>query len=696
MELESLLVSLQKPDEVAPAASASTTMSNHQIFRSSPNVSRTRFVKRLPTLDETSSSEDSDDPGNTSFVSSSSSQANNNKPPLPTFGNPLDQAHQLASTGREDQALTVYKKALQNHRRNIQRIKQQLQQKVQHPSTQQSIATRLHQDWMNVGLQVASIRTRMAVLYERCGNYAKALDCANEAAQVYSKQQSLLELRQQPTEHVVEQWEQMQTMLANLKQAQATFAKRQAAHEALWKDPSRNKAQQLLDLETQVLGDAHPQVAETMALLAQQHEETTEKVALLKQAFDILQVSLGNQHPRTGHVLVQLARATDDAQYYHQALRAAHEPSQQASIHNDLALWHLAKQDLEGARAALQQALDLDRTNVTLWRNLAECQDDCEKAVDALLQALSQQRQADDHPEAIAETLRRLGKVYTLWNKPQKALLVYKEALLIQQLAVRQAMGRREVSDKQDQLANTMYGLAQVQEALSQLPEASRLYSESMQLRLFSDAHRQEGRRNMVHCAMCLVGIGGIHVQQKEWDEATRVYKEALTYCEGHGVPPDHAIVTMIRKRIQEADQAKEATENHTPEKAKPQSFQAQAEPKSPIEFERRQQLKELERRADGQAKKGDWTAAIQTLTRVMSLRKDILKQLKAAGVDATNEKLRTAATLHKFGRVLGRNGDGANAERAYKDAIKMYRKCGETAGPVDKIVAEMNQLQLS
>jgi tetratricopeptide (TPR) repeat protein len=103
-----------------------------------------------------------------------------------------------------------------------------------------------------------------------------------------------------------------------------------------------------------------------------------------------------------------------------------------------------------------------------------------------------------------------------------------------------------------------------------------------------------------------------------------------------------------------------------------------------------------LELRADRQIQLGDLDTAIVTLTQVMTLRKNLLKRLKASGQKTQHEKATTAQTLSKFGKILVQQGDFSNAQRAFQDALKLYRKSGAsmTAAPVLELLNELQLLQ--
>jgi len=86
-------------------------------------------------------------------------------------------------------------------------------------------------------------------------------------------------------------------------------------------------------------------------------------------------------------------------------------------------------------------------------------------------------------------------------------------------------------------------------------------------------------------------------------------------------------------------------------------------------------EVQDLKRKASKEIAKGDLDKAVDTLTRMMAVRKAILKLLKSTQEDASGEQLATAHTLKMFGEVLVQKGDLKNAKRAFGDALKLFKK---------------------
>lgn len=126
--------------------------------------------------------------------------------PLPLFQSPSrnqvevlrikEQAAQLALRGREQEAIDAYRVALRMTRMDLKRIKDQLHA-VKRGKThdQRRKQDALHEDWWNVAIVVAEIRTMMGILYERLGYYDRAIVCCKEAREVCERQAHLDRVR---------------------------------------------------------------------------------------------------------------------------------------------------------------------------------------------------------------------------------------------------------------------------------------------------------------------------------------------------------------------------------------------------------------------------------------------------------------------------------------------------------------------
>jgi tetratricopeptide (TPR) repeat protein len=256
------------------------------------------------------------------------------------------------------------------------------------------------------------------------------------------------------------------------------------------------------------------------------------------------------------------------------------------SILNDLAVIHVARREFAKAIELLEESLECYQADadggtdflkgelsidvVQVKRNIGECHFNLRQydaAIKAFVDALNFQRDArrkhdavndddlDDSvgeeksflshlykmisDESIADTIRRLGKAFAARGLFKEALGIYREAEQIHRSAIKDltAMSRGcELPDKQDLLAHTLYCIAEVHTSAKDSDSAMKLFHESMQLRMVADGHRPESRRcNMIHCAMCLVGIANVHYQKEEFCNALKLYTDALHFCEAQG-----------------------------------------------------------------------------------------------------------------------------------------------------------------
>jgi hypothetical protein len=86
-------------------------------------------------------------------------------------------------------------------------------------------------------------------------------------------------------------------------------------------------------------------------------------------------------------------------------------------------------------------------------------------------------------------------------------------------------------------------------------------------------------------------------------------------------------------------------------------------------------ELLRLEERAEGERRRGDYDQAISTMSEVMTIRMACTEKLKAAGLDASTEIAATVRLLHTFGHVFAEKGDDEKAQRAHRDAVRLFKK---------------------
>jgi hypothetical protein len=86
-----------------------------------------------------------------------------------------------------------------------------------------------------------------------------------------------------------------------------------------------------------------------------------------------------------------------------------------------------------------------------------------------------------------------------------------------------------------------------------------------------------------------------------------------------------------------------------------------------------------LEERAEIERMRGEYDQAISTLSEAMTIRMACTQKLKAAGSDVSAEIAATVRLLHTFGHVFAEKGDVEKAQRAHRDAARLYRKNAPT-----------------
>jgi len=517
-------------------------------------------------------------------------------------------AANMASRGREAEALKAYTQALRLMRNDLSKIKKSM--KHANESTIASMQAQLCQAWVQVASEIAQIRTTMAILSERQGDYETAIKSCEEARIVYQSYANLKTKVKICDDNDDDRLEQMEHMLERLALAKASYSDRkllhqEAAHvksclcsevdpdvkEELY-DELFNVLATVLEMEQDSLGKIHPQVADTIAMIAQVHAdrgETAEALETMHSSVSIMRMALGPLHPRTATTLRDLARLyePEDAdkaiQVYEAAIEtfrgsSGDENAMVGSTLNNVAVIYIKRGDLDEAVQKLSDALAAYESGAEcgnainpevaqVWKNLGECytlRNEWESALFAYTSALGVQQDtrrchdvldatsvdvslddpiafegADD--SSYADTLLRLAKATAALEQYDEAVQTYEEALHIYRLMLHKATVEAEghpstdMVEAQDRVAHTLYCIAETQEKNVQYDEAVALYTEAFDLRLRSDAVREDRRANMVHCAMCLAGIGSVHMHQLEYTDACLVLKESLHFLEAHG-----------------------------------------------------------------------------------------------------------------------------------------------------------------
>ena len=357
-----------------------------------------------------------------------------------------DEASLFALRGSEEKALKSYKKALRLTRKEVARIKRQLQLASTKPQyLRQTILLLLHDEWAEVALVIADIRTMMAIIHERVADYEKAIECCKEAREIYERQVAFEEKHNSEESIYVSNVEQMAHMVDKIGVARDTFPVRRKLHvDSLslqkqikeTKDPATKDLlfekiidilSSLLSVELDSLGESHPQVADTVGRFSQiyaERQEMDKALNAMDRAVTIAELSLGVLHPRTGEKYRELARIyeglrRDDGDteiailYFEKAIDTfkgsyGDHSGVIGSILNDVGVLHIQREELDLAVNKLSDALasyessvgkgyGICADTVQVWRNLAECyvlRKEWESAAMAFASALEVQRDA--------------------------------------------------------------------------------------------------------------------------------------------------------------------------------------------------------------------------------------------------------------------------------------------------------------
>jgi tetratricopeptide (TPR) repeat protein len=258
------------------------------------------------------------------------------------------------------------------------------------------------------------------------------------------------------------------------------------------------------------------------------------------------------------------------AAYGHNHALVGETSNNVAVIHIKCGEYVAAVKKLSDAFIAYQTVADEESSNnpaaAQVWRNLGECytrQREWENAHFAYTNALEVHRDARRSIDAdtkggspssrekntkavpkgsddatLADTLLKLGKATKETGRHDDSYRIYKEGLRIfrrQYQEDKKLHNTKALAKSQDRLAHTMYCIAEVQEIRGNYDDAMKLYTESLNLRLNSDANRSVQRVNMVHCAMALAGIGSVHMKKGENGDACDVFTASLGYLSEHG-----------------------------------------------------------------------------------------------------------------------------------------------------------------
>ena len=721
-------------------------------------VPHDRFASRLPSLDEHSelTPEDYSTTSTTDFSSSVSENSKKKgkakkRPSIKGGDKQSDrlksvkdlqkEATEKAHRGEEEEAQKLYRNAIQIAGSEIARINFRIvKSQEKHEETRISIQKKLREDLRKIGLIIGKLRTKMAILYERSGDFERAISCCREAMEIYKHQPAVEETTKNNAQEMMDL---MKIMCERLEQSFKALEGRDAMLMMIKEyrrsigfatDPKEKKelygiveemAKKVESMEISALGESHPQLAETLQLLstiALEQGKHHDAVVYLEKAIKISKASLGLRHARIGQYYLRLARIHLSQGIESLALETFHSATDilrhsekfarvLGSTFNDVAVIYMRRREYDNATVNLHEALlfyeraleeesrerdplepknncALSTDTVQVLRNLGECymkQEEFEKARVELMKVLKLQRDArkvydnvidldigiigvetflltliDD--ESIADTLVRLGRAEAAAGDHQKAVAVFKEAIdLFNRVGLSEVLanGPSALADKQqrsrrDQVTNTLYCIAEECSALGEYDEALRFYSESMRLRSFSSSGAQEKQSSILHCALCFVGIANAHLGKNEFVRAKKLLNETQDYCRANAVPTKHPVTAMVKHSLKEV-------------------MRSMAQAAS----QRKEELVVLEERAMAEIADGDFEKALATLNSAMEIRKNTLATLRSAGEDTAEQFHGIACLLRSFGSIYARMGDEENADRAYSDATRLFKRSG-------------------
>jgi tetratricopeptide (TPR) repeat protein len=475
----------------------------------------------------------------------------------------------------------------------------------------------------------------------------------------------------------------------------------------------------VLKMERESLGETHPQVADTLIIISNVHKDKgdiTEAIQQLHKALSILKLCLGAFHPKSAIVFRELGKLYDERQkgtgdldmaiaLYSQATSSFRECfgskdamvgaslNNEAVVHIKQGNYDLAVEKLSDALVAYETSkMNKDKTintdSAQVWKNLGECyvrRKEFESAHFAFTNALEIQKDARLQAEklgkplskgcddaTLADTLLRSGNATKATCRYEDAYKIYKEALIIYRMhynsAHRASQGRISdaLADAQDRLAHTLYCIAEVQEIRGFYEDAEALFSESLQLRFHSDAQRGRTRKNMVHCAMSLAGIGNCHMKTGQFEDAASVFSESVRYLEAHGVAEDHELVLKLRERLGESKRGVISL-----------SFSDDSD--EGLDKSAGDITIEMDARSKKLMQEGEYDDAIDVISRALSIRRRRLtKRLQEELVpEQMVEKEDVAMTLVNFATILFKKGEQKQAEMLTREAIRMYKSNG-------------------
>lgn len=537
----------------------------------------------------------------------------------------VGEASQRAAQGNEGKALTIYKDGLGVLQQNVTRISKQMEAwAMREPKFEKTaLYIILHEEWAESALVVADIRTRLASIYERHEDYNEALCCSEEARVIYQRQAIFDEIHHKKGSCAREKEVTAESMMEQIEEARESQYIRNSLHqtverirekiEATKDETSRgflyedifDKLSTVLSLELMYLGESHPQISNTKALLSMFYSEIKQNEKALRAMNDavlICEMALGDKHPQTGTKYQDAAKLYERIggedniskaiDCYEKAITTLKKAEENVSERlcfslNRVAVLYTERKCYDIAIKKLKNAIHISQENyrersdnistepIQLWLNLGECQalkEEPALASEASGNALriqSEKRKFYDESRTgpgsipdlisnskIASTMKMLGKNLATELKFKEAYNCFMEALSILQddLNTAQELDKfnptTDIPKLQDEVASALYDLAKVKQEDAKYSEATKLYKESLELRKESDEKRIVSERsNYINCAMCLAGIGTIELIQNEESEAFKSFNQAIHYAKQEGIPDSDPIAVMLREK---------------------------------------------------------------------------------------------------------------------------------------------------
>jgi CHAT domain-containing protein/Tfp pilus assembly protein PilF len=298
--------------------------------------------------------------------------------------------------------------------------------------------------------------------------------------------------------------------------------------------------QKALNLRKQVLGERHPDYAQSLNNLAGLYwaqGEYSKAEPLFRQALEIQKQVLGQRHPHYVQSLNNLASLYQDQGEYAQAKALFRQAldlrkevlgehhSDYAQSLNNLALLHYYEGEYANAEPLYRQALEIRKQGLgqrhpayaTGLDNLAalyQAQGEYAQAMPLLRQALEIRKQilGERHPD-YAESLNHLAILYQAQGEYIQA-----EPLLRQTLAIHKEV----LGERHPVYAQSLNNLAALYYDQEEYTKAAPLYRQALKI------HKQVlGERHPAY-ATSLNNLAGLYRAQGEYAKAKPLYRQAL------------------------------------------------------------------------------------------------------------------------------------------------------------------------